>query len=157
MKRIIKQISSFILPVTVLVLVPLYIEKDISMKNLGTFFMGIGIICLGLMVMILTISLFITRGKGTLAPWSPTKRLITVGIYRRVRNPMIMGVLTILIGESIAIQSIKIGVWALVFFIVNNFYFILYEEPNLGRKFGEEYMEYKRNVGRWVPRITKRK
>lgn len=153
MGGIIKQLFSFILPVTVLVLIPLFIENNRSVKQLWAFLVGIAIICMGLLVMIATITLFIRKGKGTLAPWSPPKKLITHGIYSRVRNPMIMGVLTVLLGESIAILSIKIGLWALSFFIINHVYFIIYEEPNLERRFGEKYEEYKENVPRWIPRI----
>ena len=93
-----------------------------------------------------TISSFIRIGKGTLAPWSPTKKLFIAGMHAYVRNPMIMGVLTVLIGESIAIISLNILVWAGFFFLLNTVVFILYEEPDLEKKFGDEYREYKRNV-----------
>lgn len=153
MKNVIKQIISFILPITVLILIPLYIERNISTKYTWNLLTGLFIISIGLYVVIVTISTFIRIGKGTLAPWSPTKKLITGGIYGHVRNPMILGVLTVLIGEAIAILSINIFLWALIFFIINNIFFVLYEEPNLEKKFGNEYLEYKRNVPRWIPRF----
>jgi protein-S-isoprenylcysteine O-methyltransferase Ste14 len=103
--------------------------------------------------MIITISIFIRIGKGTLAPWSPTKKLVITGIYRYVRNPMIIGVLIVLIGESISILSLKILIWALIFFIINNIYFLFYEEPDLEKRFGNDYKEYKKNVPRWIPRF----
>jgi protein-S-isoprenylcysteine O-methyltransferase Ste14 len=102
--------------------------------------------------MIMTISIFIRIGEGTLAPWSPTRRLVIDGMYMYVRNPMIIGVLIVLIGESIALISLNIFVWTLLFFIINNIWYIFYEEPDLGKKFGKEYEEYKRNVPRWIPR-----
>ncbi len=152
MKNVLKQLVSFILPITVLILVPLYIEKDISIKNVPTLLLGLLIMIIGLYAMIKSISAFIKIGKGTLAPWSPTKKLVIAGMYRYVRNPMIMGVLTVLIGESIAIMSMQILIWAGIFFLINTTYFVLYEEPDLERKFGDQYREYKRNVRRWVPR-----
>ena len=152
MKNVLKQLVSFILPVTVLILVPLYIEKDISIKNVPTLLLGLLIMIIGLYAMIKSISAFIKIGKGTLAPWSPTKKLVIAGMYRYVRNPMIMGVLTVLIGESIAIMSMQILIWAGIFFLINTTYFVLYEEPDLERKFGDQYRGYKRNVRRWVPR-----
>lgn len=152
MKNVLKQLVSFILPVTVLILVPLYIEKDISIKNVPTLLLGLLIMIIGLYAMIKSISAFIKIGKGTLAPWSPTKKLVIAGMYRYVRNPMIMGVLTVLIGESIAIMSMQILIWAGIFFLINTTYFVLCEEPDLERKFGDQYREYKRNVRRWVPR-----
>lgn len=153
MKNVIKQIISFILPITVLILVPLYIERNISMKNFPTLLIGLFVMCAGLYIMTMTISTFIKIGRGTLAPWSPTRKLIVVGMYGHVRNPMIMGVLTVLIGESVAIMSLPIFIWAIIFFIINNIYFFLYEESNLEKKFGDEYREYKRNVPRWIPRL----
>lgn len=151
MKDFIKNGISFILPVIVLVLVPMYIERDISIKNILTFVIGINIMCVGLYTMIMTIKAFIQIGIGTLAPWNPTKELVTDGIYGYVRNPMILGVLTVLAGESIALLSMSIFYWAILFFITNNFYFVLYEEPYLERKFGDKYMKYKMNVRRWIP------
>lgn len=153
MKNIIKQLISFILPITALILVPLYIERNFSIKNLWTLLIGLFIGVIGLYIMTMTISTFIRIGKGTLAPWSPTRKLIIGGMYGYVRNPMIMGVLTVLIGESIAIKSLNIFIWTGIFFVISNIFFVLYEEPNLEKKFGNEYREYKRNVPRWLPRL----
>jgi protein-S-isoprenylcysteine O-methyltransferase Ste14 len=153
LKNFLNQLVSFILPVTVLVLIPLYIERDLSVEHLSALLIGIILICGGVTLMIITISFFIRIGKGTLAPWSPTKKLVITGIYRYVRNPMIIGVLIVLIGESVSILSLNILIWALIFFIINNVYFLLYEEPDLDKRFGNEYREYKRNVPRWIPRF----
>ena len=153
MRRILRQGLSFILPITVLILVPGYIEKNWLPKSLPTFLAGILIMCAGLVLMVKTISSIIRIGDGTLAPWSPTKKLVKTGLYAYVRNPMILGVLTVLIGESIAVSSENIFIWACIFFIVNNIFFFVYEEPNLQKKFGDEYWEYKKNVPRWAPRL----
>ena len=150
----IKHLVSFILPVTVLILVPFLLEWPISVPFIPTFLFGLVVIGLGLYIMLLTISSFARIGQGTLAPWSPTKKLVITGMYRYVRNPMILGVLTVLAGEAIAILSWKITVWAVVFFLINHIYFHVYEEPDLERRFGDEYREYKKNVPRWVPRST---
>jgi len=151
MKNIIRQIISFVLPVTVLIIIPLYIENDISVKHIPAFVSGIVLKCAGLFILVLTISTFIRIGKGTLAPWSPPKKLIVVGIYGYVRNPMITGVLIVLTGESMAILSVNILIEVVIFFIINNIWFLLYEEPDLKRRFGDEYQDYKRNVPRWLP------
>lgn len=153
MKNILNQIASFILPVTVLIIVPLLIEKNIYIRFTLISIPGTIIIYTGFYMMILSISTFIRIGKGTLAPWSPTKKLVIGGMYAYVRNPMIIGVLTVLIGESLILTSINIFIWAVIFFVINNIYFLLYEEPNLEKKFGEEYREYKKNVPRWIPRL----
>ncbi len=114
---------------------------------------GIGI-CLGLILMVATIRLFVTIGKGTIAPWEPTQRLVVQGIYRRVRNPMISGVILVLLGESVLTASLPLFYWFLVAALINAISIPLSEEPGLVKRFGEEYLIYKRNVPRWVPRRT---
>ena len=111
-------------------------------------------ICLGLLLMVATIRLFVTVGKGTLAPWEPTQRLVVQGVYRHVRNPMISGVILVLLGESVLTASLPLFCWFLVVVVVNAIYIPLSEEPGLVKRFGEEYLTYKRNVPRWVPRWT---
>jgi len=154
MKNLLQQIVSFILPVTVLVIVPLWIEKDRTIHGGPHFFFGLICALPGLIIMALTISSFIRIGKGTLAPWSPTQKLVIAGLYRYVRNPMILGVLTVLLGEALCLWSQNILIWALFFFIINTVYFIIYEEPDLEKRFGEEYRKYKKHVSRWLPRFT---
>jgi protein-S-isoprenylcysteine O-methyltransferase Ste14 len=155
MNKTLKLLISLILPITVSIIVPLLIEKDISVKYISALMAGLPIIFVGLCVMIMSISDFARIGKGTLAPWSPTKKLVITGIYRYVRNPMIIGLVTVLIGESITILSLHIFIWAVIFFVVHNIFIFVYEEPNLKKKFGEEYTTYKNNVPRWIPRIEK--
>lgn len=153
MKNLAKNLFSSILPITVLIVVPVLIEDDLSIQYTWNFFLGVAVMCVGLLAMITTIASFIRIGKGTLAPWSPTKKMVMVGLYQYVRNPMIMGVMIVLIGESIAIASRSIFIWSLIFFVINTIYFVLYEEPNLEKRFGDEYREYKKHVARWVPRL----
>lgn len=62
--------------------------------------LGVAFFALGVVLMVATISLFVTVGRGTLAPCNPPEHLVVLGIYRHVRNPMISGVLAILLGEA---------------------------------------------------------
>ena len=115
---------------------------------------GATFLCLGILLMVATIRLFATVGKGTLAPWEPPQRLVVQGVYRHVRNPMISGVLFVLLGESVLTASVPLFQWFVVFAVINATYIPLLEEPMLVNRFGEEYQTYKRNVPRWVPRLT---
>jgi protein-S-isoprenylcysteine O-methyltransferase Ste14 len=110
----------------------------------------------GLALVTWCISLFVRVGKGTLAPWDPTSNLVAVGPYRYTRNPMITGVATILTGEAILFGSWHLGLWALTFIALNHMHFLLVEEPGLERRFGDSYVEYKRAVPRWFPRVRGR-
>jgi protein-S-isoprenylcysteine O-methyltransferase Ste14 len=113
---------------------------------------GVTCVCLGLVLMIATIRLFVTVGKGTLAPWEPPQRLVVRDIYRYVRNPMISGVLFVLLGESVLTACVPLFRWFLIFAVINAIYIPLLEEPMLVNRFGDEYVTYKQNVPRWIPR-----
>lgn len=114
--------------------------------------LGIGLIAAGVGLWAWTVLLFARRGKGTLAPWDPTRRLVVEGPYRHVRNPMISAVLTVLVGEAILFGSVGLAIWAAAFGAVNHAYFVVFEEPGLERRFGDGYRAYKRTVPRWIPR-----
>lgn len=93
-------------------------------------------------------------GRGTPAPVAPPTRLVVVGFYRYVRNPMYLGFAAGWIGLWVVFGQaslLAIAVAAAVALGVHLFV-VLYEEPTLRRRFGAEYEEYCRNVSRWVPR-----
>lgn len=109
----------------------------------------------GLALFTWCVLLFAKVGRGTLAPWDPTRRLVAVGPYRHVRNPMITSVLTILAGEALLLGSRVIAAWFVTFAMINHLYFILLEEPGLARRFGASYEEYRQAVPRWLPRLRR--
>jgi protein-S-isoprenylcysteine O-methyltransferase Ste14 len=104
--------------------------------------------------MVATNRLFATIGQGTLAPWNPTAHLVVEGIYRHVRNPMITGVFAILLGESLLAASRPLFFWFLIFLTINMIFIPLFEEPDLLKRFGPDYDEYRRHVPRWIPRLS---
>ena len=154
--------SILLLPTTVTVVVPAtmlagepirqWVLHRTSGAGVALTLAGVGIVALGLGLVVRTVAYFATLGHGTLAPWDPPRRLVVAGVYRHVRNPMISGVALILVGEAVAFASRGLALWALTFFALNAVYIPAFEEPGLARRFGEDYLEYKRNVPRWVPR-----
>ncbi|MCB9924942.1 MAG: isoprenylcysteine carboxylmethyltransferase family protein [Planctomycetaceae bacterium] len=108
----------------------------------------------GLGLVVTTIRQFATVGRGTLAPWNPTEKLVVQGVYRYVRNPMISGVMGILLGEVMISVSVAVLIWFGVFVLANTIYIPLAEEPGLVKRFGGEYEVYRSNVPRWIPRLT---
>jgi protein-S-isoprenylcysteine O-methyltransferase Ste14 len=115
---------------------------------------GLILAAAGLTLLVITNRLFATLGEGTLAPWTPTSKLVIQGAYAHVRNPMITGVITILLGESIMFGSWGIFLWCIFFLVGNHVYFVFSEEPGLIDRFGDQYLEYMQNVPRWLPRST---
>lgn len=114
--------------------------------------LGLALICAGFSMWLWTVVLFDRVGRGTLATWDPTSRLVVTGPYCHVRNPMISGVAVLLSGEAVFFGSPWIGLWAAIFVTVNHLYFVFAEEPGLERRFGAEYVSYREAVPRWVPR-----
>ncbi len=102
----------------------------------------------------ITVSLFSEYGGGgTPAPYDPPKIFVARGIYTRVRNPMMIGVILVLLGEALLFGSIPILIWGLIFIQGSLVLIPFWEEPDLERRFGEAYLEYKRTVPRWIPKI----
>jgi protein-S-isoprenylcysteine O-methyltransferase Ste14 len=113
---------------------------------------GAALIAAGLALWLWTVRLFARVGRGTLAPWDPTRRLVVEGPYRHVRNPMISAVASVLLGEALLLGSTELLMWFALFLAINTAYFALVEEPGLERRFGDEYREYRRTVPPWLPR-----
>lgn len=162
--RMLKHVRAvLLLPFNVTIVIPvgiLYLTHSLSIKwglsarlNLVPILLGILLIFIGLALMFKTISLLARVGKGTLAPWDPTQKLVVHGIYRHVRNPMISGVFCILLGEAVLVGSVPLLIWFAVFFVLNLIFIPLFEESNLEARFGDQYRLYKQNVPRWLPRL----
>lgn len=154
-----KQLRAILLlPGMVTVIIPaavLYwfgVAWPLSPWNIILPVIGCVVISIGLVLLFWTNQLFITIGKGTLAPWNPPQKLVVRGVYRHVRNPMIVGVFCILLGEAVFFGSLPLLCWFGFFLLVNMIYIPLKEEPGLAKRFGDDYLLYKRNVPRWIPR-----
>jgi protein-S-isoprenylcysteine O-methyltransferase Ste14 len=153
-----------ILPGTVLIYIPAaltWLTQETSFAasfppdSLIVWLTGLLFAAVGLTLMFWTMRLFaVAGGGGTPAPWDPIENFIVLGPYRYVRNPMLMGVNLVLVGEAILLQSIPILIWMIAFVFLNTIYFVLSEEPQLEKRFGEAYREYKRKVPRWIPRLA---
>jgi protein-S-isoprenylcysteine O-methyltransferase Ste14 len=94
-------------------------------------------------------------GHGTPAPIAPPKKLVVVGFYRYVRNPMYVGFLVGWVGLWVVFgranrTALTVALMAVVIIVS---FVQLYEEPTLRKIFGAEYEEYCRNVPRWFPRM----
>lgn len=111
-------------------------------------------IATGLIPLFASMLRFITEGRGTLVPAVPTERLVVSGLYRYVRNPMYVGVLTALAGETALFATRQMLNYLIVVFILMHLFVVLYEEPTLAHRHPEDYSHYKRNVPRWLPRLT---
>jgi len=155
--QIARHFRSFVLPFVVVALIPsviIWLTKINPQLNFRTAFPAGFLWVVGLSLMLWTIDLFANKGRGTLAPFDPPAKLVVTGPYLYTRNPMITGVLLLLIGLSVFYASIPVAVWSAVFFIAKSLYFVFDEEPTLSQRYAAEYDEYKKVVPRWVPNLS---
>ncbi len=94
---------------------------------------------------------FAVTGRGTPAPFDPPKRLVVRGLYRVVRNPMYVSVLTVVLGWSILLWSLPVAAYGAAGWVVFHGFVTLIEEPSLRAKFGADYAAYCGAVRRWMP------
>lgn len=96
---------------------------------------------------------FVVEGAGTPAPVAPTERLVIGGLYRYVRNPMYLAVVTVILGQALLLGQPALLWYAVIVWLVVAAFVRVYEEPTLSRQFGASYAEYRKAVPAWLPRL----
>ena len=155
-------LSIAILPFTVTVIVPWWLSHangagwttPADSGSIALVVLGAALLPAGIVLFVASLRRFAREGEGTLAPWDPPRKFVVTGPYRFVRNPMISGVILILLAEAALLRSRSHLTWALLFVAGNAVMIPLVEEPVLRARFGAAYEEYSRNVGRLIPRLT---
>ncbi len=107
----------------------------------------------GVIILLWCVRDFYVGGKGTLAPWDPPRRLVVIGLYRFVRNPMYVGLLLLLSGWALLAGSPLLASYTIFFAIAFHLRVVLYEEPRLKRQFTQDWLAYRAAVPRWLPRL----
>ncbi len=120
----------------------------------GERVMGVAAVVAGLACLLDCFARFALEGRGTPAPVAQTEVLVASGLYRFVRNPMYVSILIIISGQALPFGQARLLVYAGVVFAAFHLNVLLYEEPNLRRRFGASYETYCLRVGRWWPRLT---
>jgi protein-S-isoprenylcysteine O-methyltransferase Ste14 len=95
---------------------------------------------------------FVTRGRGTPAPFDAPREFVAAGPYRFVRNPMYLGGWVLLMGFGMYARSVSILLLSCLLLLVAHLFVVFFEEPTLRKQFGTTYEAYCRNVRRWIPR-----
>jgi len=106
----------------------------------------------GALVALSCIATFIVIGRGTPAPFDPPRRLVIVGPYRFVRNPMYIGAALTLAGAALFYKSWALLWYCAAFALITHLLVVVYEEPALRATFGDAYLQYCRRVHRWRPK-----
>jgi len=143
--------ATFVIPLLILYLTS---EDTLWVPLMNPNGLGLAAYFIGLGLLIYTNILFHNCGEGTLAPFDPPNKFVATRIYQYQRNPMISGVFLMLIGESLVFQSWYLFGWFIFFVIAQNIFIIFFEEPELKKKFGADYIKYENMVPRWIPRLS---
>jgi protein-S-isoprenylcysteine O-methyltransferase Ste14 len=127
-------------------------DAPLSLRVLGGL-----LLALGAVLVLEAFARFAFEGRGTPMPWAPPTRFVVHGTYRLVRNPMYVGVVALILGQALLLGRWILVAWAAAAATIFHLFLVLHEEPGLRRRFGADYEEYSRRVGRWLPRLSRRR
>ena len=98
---------------------------------------------------------YLLRSRTSAIPGAKPTVLVTDGWYARTRHPLLLGVVTILLGEAIFFSNPALAVYALTYWLWLTVFVLRKEEPDLRRAFGAQFDAYCRRVPRWIPRLRR--
>lgn len=111
------------------------------------------LLILGALLILAAEYTLLTQGGATGAPGDHTRRLVTGGPYRFMRNPIYAGEAALLLAVAFFARSPSFLALAIAFSITIHLFVRLVEEPHARRRFGQAYFDYQRRVPRWAPRL----
>ena len=149
-------VSFLVLPGLFAGLVPALIVGAAA-PNHRTLPIGVALLAAGLALLLWCVRDFFVAGRGTLAPWDPPRHLVVVGLYRFVRNPMYLAVLTVVAGWSVLYLSAWLAGYLMLLAAMFHRRVIRHEEPWLQRQFGPEWAAYSAATPRWLPRVRRQR
>lgn len=117
-------------------------------------FAGAILIALGSVGLLDSFIRFALQGLGTPAPVFPTRHLVITGLYRYVRNPMYVGVVSAIFGQALLFGNPTLLEYGGLVWLLFHIFVLAYEEPTLRVTFGAEYGSFCAEVPRWIPRFT---
>ena len=148
---------TLLVPGTVAVYVPLRLAQGRSSVVGLMLVLALLLLTVGVAIYVWCVWDFATLGRGTPAPIDAPTRLVVRGLYRYMRNPMYVGVLTVILGLTVLYHAAMVFLYAICVSVFIHLFIVLYEEPHLARLFGAEYREYCAFVGRWFPSFCRRR
>lgn len=146
-----------VVPGTVAVYLPLVIAGDATVASGVTLVVAVLLLAVGASVYASTVWDFAAFGSGTPAPIDAPKHLVVRHLYQYTRNPMYVGVVTVILGWTALFRALDLVLYSIVVAGCFNLFIRLYEEPHLKQLFGQEYEDYCVHVDRWLPRPGRRR
>jgi protein-S-isoprenylcysteine O-methyltransferase Ste14 len=116
---------------------------------------GVALTAVAASVLVHAFARFVREGLGTPAPIAPTEFLVRGGLYRYIRNPMYVAVVSAVVGQAAIFGSAALLVYAGVLLATFVLFVKGYEEPSLREQFGAQYDAYRAAVPGWWPRLRR--
>ncbi len=146
-------VACFLVPYSILAAAHIPLARPIGILQI----VAIPIAALGVYMVIWVGMAFVRQGRGTPIPIEPPTRLVTNGLYRYVRNPMYVGAILTVLAEAAYFGSFYLVLYAAGLWAMLHISLVVFEEPQLKRRFGKDYERYMIEVPRWIPRFTIRR
>ena len=147
-------IFTILVPGTMTILIPRWLLAAEHVERISALrYLGLVPLAIGVAIYLWCAWDFATFGRGTPVVFDPPKKLVARGLYRFVRNPMYIGILSILFGEAALFTSPRLAGYAMVMALIFHTFVVLYEEPTLKKQFGESYRSYQAQTPRWFPEV----
>ena len=161
MRRILAILGSAIFLVIAPGIVAGYVPWRISRWQVGAPLLGtssfrlVGVLLIaaGLPVLLDSFARFALQGRGTPAPIFPTRHLVVSGLFRYVRNPMYVAVVSLALGQGLFFGSVRVLDYGIAVWAGFHLFVLIYEEPTLRKTYGPEYEQFCANVPRWILRL----
>ena len=149
--RLIKTLLfTLVIPGTVGVYLPQWLKSDAVQLPFHLRAAGLALFACGVAIYFWCAWDFVSKGLGTPLPIDAPRVLVVKGLYRFTRNPMYVGVLSVILGQASYYGSLRVARYAGVVLAGFYLFVLFYEEPTLRKLFGEQYEEYCRKVPRWL-------
>jgi protein-S-isoprenylcysteine O-methyltransferase Ste14 len=114
---------------------------------------GVTLFMLGWILAYTSAAFMVVKGRGTPLPADSARKLVVAGPYRYVRNPMAMGSFAQGVAVGLFLGSPMVTLYALIGSVGWNYFVRPWEEMDLARRFGTEYVRYRDAVRCWIPRL----
>jgi protein-S-isoprenylcysteine O-methyltransferase Ste14 len=150
----------FVVLVSIFIVLALQLDRLLGIANL---FPGLEVKMLSIPFFVLALLLIgwsvqnFIKAKGTPVPINPPPKLVTSGPYAYTRNPMLSGVFALLFGFGIYFGSVSLLFFFTPLFIFINFWELkAIEEPELEKRLGQAYVEYRKRVPMFFPSLRQK-
>jgi len=139
----------------VFVVIALYLDRLIGLTNIFprplNIILFLPLFSLALFLIGWSVQNFL-KAKGTPVPFNPPTKLVTTGPYAYIRNPMLTGVFSLLFGFGVLFGSVfLLIVFTPLFILINVWELKSIEEPELEKRLGQDYIEYRKRTPMFFP------